>query len=133
MLTLMCIVSIKLTPLGHGEEENHRVIKLNNEHREVAVGRASKNPQKGLLADYDNAWFDYPILSRTHAKFTASPHKRVSVPRRWMYWAILKSHGRRSTWLIVDRRMAHSWTSGDSRLVFHILSATGRLSHSARE
>ncbi len=129
----MCIVSIKLTPLGHGEEENHRVIKLNNENREVAVGRASKNPQKGLLADYDNAWFDYPILSRTHAKFTASPHKRVSVPLRWTDWAILKSHGRRSTWQIVNQHMVHSWTSGDSRPVFHILLATGRSLHSARE
>ena len=84
-LTLICVVSIKLTPLGHGEEENHRVIKLNSENREVAVGRASKNPQKGLLADFDNAWFDYPILSRTHAKFTASPHKRVSVSLRRMH------------------------------------------------
>ena len=60
------------------------MIKLNTENREIAVGRASKNPQKGLLADFDNAWFDYPILSRTHAKFTASPHKRVSVPLRRM-------------------------------------------------
>ena len=132
-LTLICVVSIKLTPLGHGEEENHRVIKLNNENREVAVGRASKNPQKGLLADLDNAWFDYPILSRTHAKFTASPHKRVSVPLRRVYQAILMSHGRRSTWKIADQHMARSWISGDSRLVFHTLSATGRLSHSARE
>ena len=97
-LTLIYIVSIKLTPLGHGEEENHRVIKLNHVNREVAVGRASKNPQKGLLADIDNAWFDYPILSRTHAKFTASPHKRVSVPlRRGIDQAILKPYGRRST------------------------------------
>ena len=120
-LTLICVVSIKLTPLGHGEEENHRVIKLNNENREVAVGRASKNPQKGLLADFDNAWFDYPILSRTHAKFTASPHKRVSALLRRIDQAILKSHGRRSTWKIVDQHMAHSWISGDSRLAFHTL------------
>ena len=127
------IVSVKLTPLGHGEDENHRVIKLNSENQEVAVGRASKNPQKGLLADFDNAWFDYPILSRTHAKFTASPDKRVSNPLRRMDWAILKSHGRRSTWQIVHQHMAHSWARGDSRLVFRTLSATGRSSHSARE
>ena len=132
-LTLICVVSIKLTPLGHGEEENHRVIKLNSENQDVAVGRASKNPQKGLLADFDNAWFDYPILSRTHAKFTASPHKRVSVPLRRMDRALLMFHGRRYTWQIVDQHMAHSWARGDSRLVIHTLSAMGRSSRSARE
>ena len=132
-LTLICVVSIKLTPLGHGEEENHRVIKLNNENQEVAVGRASKNPQKGLLADFDNAWFDYPILSRTHAKFTASPHKRVSISLRRMDQAVLKSRGRRSTCKIVDQHMAHSWTSDDSSLVLHTLSATGNSSLLARE
>ncbi|KAK4695325.1 hypothetical protein P7C71_g2411, partial [Lecanoromycetidae sp. Uapishka_2] len=63
-------VVLKLTPLGHGEEENHRMIKL-SDRGEVKVGRVSKNQNKGMLAAPNNAWFDYPTISRTHAKFTA--------------------------------------------------------------
>ena len=74
-------VTIKLTPLGYGEEENHRVIKL-RENEQVKVGRASKNENKGLLAAVDNAWFDYPILSRTHATLTASPALKVGILER---------------------------------------------------
>ena len=70
-------VTIKLTPLGHDEGQNYRVIKLSDKEK-VKVGRASKNENKGLLAASDNAWFDYPILSRTHAMFTASSSLRVS-------------------------------------------------------
>ena len=74
---MLYIVTINLTPLGQGEEENHREITLDNGRREVLIGRASKNPVKGLLANRDNAWLDYPILSRKHAKFTASLFQRV--------------------------------------------------------
>jgi len=73
-------VTIKLTPLGHNEAENHRAIKISDKEQ-VKVGRASKNEHKGLLAASDNAWFDYPILSRTHAMFTASSSLRVSTVR----------------------------------------------------
>ena len=80
MLNSCPIVVLELTPLGHGEEENHRVILLNKDKKEVEIGRASKNPNKGLLTGPDNAWFDYPILSRAHAKFTVSLLQKVSKP-----------------------------------------------------
>ena len=80
-LTLLYIVKITLTPLGQDEEQNHRIITVNEENPSVSVGRASKNPNKGLLAAPNNAWFDYPILSRTHAKFTASRNQQVSHQR----------------------------------------------------
>lgn len=85
-LTSVSAVTIKLTPLGPDEEENHRVIMLNNEKSEAAIGRASKNAHKGLLAGPNNAWFDYPILSRTHARFTTSPYSQVSAQ-------LLQRHG----------------------------------------
>ena len=72
-----CTVTITLTPFGRDEKENQRSIKLNIDKKEVEVGRASKNPVKGLGAASDNAWFDYPILSRLHAKFRISPAQRV--------------------------------------------------------
>ena len=80
MLIPYSIVILELTPLGHGEDENHRVILLNKDKKEVEIGRASKNPNKCLLTGPDNAWFDYPILSRAHAKFTVSLLQRVSKP-----------------------------------------------------
>ena len=78
MLTLSYTVKITLTPLGHDEKQNHRTIAITADSRSVSVGRASRNPNKDLLAAPDNAWFDYPILSRTHAKFTASRDRQVS-------------------------------------------------------
>ena len=81
ILILFYAVSITLTPVAHGKEEeveNHRVIKINSERSHIDIGRASKNPNKGLLVGSDNAWFECPILSRYHAKFTASLLQKVS-------------------------------------------------------
>lgn len=77
MLTLCRTVTINLTPLGHDEGQNHRAIILHGDKKEVEIGRASKNANKGLLSAFDNAWFDYPILSRAHAKFTVSLPQKV--------------------------------------------------------
>lgn len=83
MILIRCYtVTIRLTPLGHDEAaENHRVITLNHDKKEVEIGRASKTAHKGLLASSDNAWFDYPILSRSHAKFIMSPSQKVRNPQ----------------------------------------------------
>ena len=78
MLTFPYTVKITLTPLGQDEKQNHRTIAITPKTLSVNVGRASQNPSKGLLAAHDNAWFDYPILSRNHAKFTASHRHLVS-------------------------------------------------------
>ncbi|KAM0804909.1 hypothetical protein BDR22DRAFT_916153 [Usnea florida] len=82
MLEDIVDVKITLTPLGQDEQQNHRTVTINTDNLYVSVGRASKNPAKGLLAAVDNAWFDYPILSRTHAKFTASRNQQVGQQRR---------------------------------------------------
>lgn len=79
LLTYRNAVTIRMTPLGQDEAENNRVITINRDKKEVEIGRASKNAHKGLTVGSDNAWFDYPILSRTHAKFTASPPQRVCI------------------------------------------------------
>ncbi|KAL6721482.1 hypothetical protein ACLMJK_000586 [Lecanora helva] len=78
-------VLVTLLPLGHDEVRNRRVIKLNKDRRECPIGRASKNANKGLLADCNNAWFDYPILSRTHAKLTVSLPLKTDLEEQTLY------------------------------------------------
>ena len=34
----------------------------------MEIGRASRTESKGLIARNDNAWFDSPVMSRTHAE-----------------------------------------------------------------
>ncbi|KAK5663070.1 hypothetical protein OQA88_6486 [Cercophora sp. LCS_1] len=48
-----------------------RQITLDGINNSVTVGRASKTPAKGFLAEHDNAWFDSAVMSRQHAKITA--------------------------------------------------------------
>jgi hypothetical protein len=67
-------VLITLTPLGAPEEFTRRLT-VNETIRYVEVGRASKNAEKGLVAGRENAWFDSPIMSRQHAKFSIKPSK----------------------------------------------------------
>ena len=84
MLILLSLVTVKLTPLdpygkeNHNEQENHREIKLDKDKAEIEIGRASSNTGKGLIPAPDNTWFDYPILSRAHAKFSTSILQGVS-------------------------------------------------------
>lgn len=68
------IVVITLTPLGAPHEETRRLT-INDTVKQVEVGRASKNADKRLIAAKDNAWFDSPIMSRQHAKFSATADK----------------------------------------------------------
>lgn len=67
---------ITLTPLA-GPQDFTRVLNISRSNREVLVGRASKNIDKGLTASKDNAWFDSPIMSRKHAVFTTNSQNRV--------------------------------------------------------
>ena len=95
-----------MTPLGQGEEQNRRIIAVTMYNPSVSIGRASKNPNKGLLAAPDNAWFDYPILSRTHAKFTASRAQQVSHQRPSKKGVTLISYCSCSTYKTADQLMA---------------------------
>lgn len=68
------IVHITLIPLGASHELPRKLI-INETVKQVEVGRASKNAEKCLIAAQDNAWFDCPIMSRQHAKFSAGSNK----------------------------------------------------------
>jgi len=67
-------VLIFLTPLDPGIE---RSFTLNPAKTSIEIGRASKTTSKGLAAGKDNAWFDSPIMSRSHAEFNlaAAPER----------------------------------------------------------
>lgn len=69
LLTISRIAVVTLTPIG-APYELERVFSLNLVTEQVGIGRASRNPAKGLTAAGDNAWFDSPIMSRQHAKFS---------------------------------------------------------------
>ena len=60
---------VTLVPIG-APLEFVRVFHLNINKKEMDIGRASRNAAKGLTAAEDNAWFDSPIMSRQHAKFS---------------------------------------------------------------
>ena len=74
----MLIVIISLYPLDGSDVFEPRAITLTKERRQVDVGRASKNPDRGMQPGPDNAVFQCPIMSRIHARFTASPIDKVS-------------------------------------------------------
>ena len=76
-LTRITIVLIKLYPLDPSEDSEPRSFSLTKERREIDVGRASRNPDRGPHAASDNATFKCPIMSRLHARFTASPVEKV--------------------------------------------------------
>lgn len=76
----MALVVITLYPLDKSEVSETRTFSLTKEKREVNVGRASKNPDRGVQPEADNAIFKCPIMSRSHARFTASPIEKVSEP-----------------------------------------------------
>lgn len=50
-----------------------RIINLNPIKRTCDIGRASKCVAKGISGAEDNAWFDSPVMSRTHAEFIYNP------------------------------------------------------------
>ena len=65
LITFLQPVLVTLTPL---DGSSKRTLILNPAKRHVEIGRASKTASKGLVARKDNAWFDSPIMSRTHAE-----------------------------------------------------------------
>ena len=76
-LTTGLIVLITLHSLDISEPSEPRTFSLNKEKRQVDVGRASRNPDRGAQPANDNAVFICPIMSRLHARFTASPVEKV--------------------------------------------------------
>ncbi|KAL9583640.1 MAG: hypothetical protein Q9212_002583 [Teloschistes hypoglaucus] len=70
-LDAMHQVTVTLTP-SENDEDFTRVIKLNQSTDSITIGRASKTTSKNLVAAWDNAWFDSPIMSREHAKLSVT-------------------------------------------------------------
>ncbi|KAK0720753.1 hypothetical protein B0H67DRAFT_552875 [Lasiosphaeris hirsuta] len=48
-----------------------RRIILDRKTDSIVIGRASKTPSKGFLADMGNGWYDSPVMSRKHAEIVA--------------------------------------------------------------
>jgi hypothetical protein len=44
----------------------------------ITIGRASKSIAKNILGAVDNAWFDSPVMSRSHAKLKFDDQEAVS-------------------------------------------------------
>ncbi|MCJ1383793.1 hypothetical protein MMC17_006907 [Xylographa soralifera] len=79
-------VLITLKPLDYSLE---RTFQLNPAKSFIEIGRASKTASKGLAAAKDNAWFESPIMSRSHAELTL-----VTGPERVLHLKDLQStHG----------------------------------------
>lgn len=76
VLIIITAALVTLTPLGDSIEQ-HRTFVVNPTTEHIDIGRASKNENKGLIAAHDNAWFDSPIMSRQHARFTVSTARQV--------------------------------------------------------
>ncbi|KAI9684455.1 MAG: hypothetical protein M1829_002265 [Trizodia sp. TS-e1964] len=70
-------VAIILTPQNFSDDLACRVIVLSPETRNVFLGRASKNENKGLFPEKGNGWFNNPVMSRTHALLSLSPEAGV--------------------------------------------------------
>ena len=73
-------VNVTLTALNGKHEPSVRILNLNPDRRIIQIGRASKNPGKGLSGASDNAWFDSPVMSRNHAEISLKSGNNVSSP-----------------------------------------------------
>ncbi|MCJ1397196.1 hypothetical protein MMC11_000388 [Xylographa trunciseda] len=81
----MSVVIITLKPLDYSLE---RTFQLNPAKSFIEIGRASKTASKGLAAAKDNAWFESPIMSRSHAELTV-----VASPERVLLKDLQSTHG----------------------------------------
>ena len=54
-----------------------RTINLNPTKKTIKIGRASKSLVKGIQGATDNAWFDSPVMSRSHAEIVYITSDRV--------------------------------------------------------
>jgi pSer/pThr/pTyr-binding forkhead associated (FHA) protein len=71
------LVVVTLTPLD--SLDFPRVFILDPSRMSIEIGRASKTASKGLAAAVDNAWFDSPIMSRSHAELEYVASEKVGL------------------------------------------------------
>lgn len=112
------IVSVTLKPLNCPDEPQ-RTLKINPTTKYIYVGRASKNATKGLVADENNAWFNSPIMSRQHAKFSISSTHKVSTNPYYLMDEIKNSlrKTREFAFKIVAQRMERTSVANACNLV----------------
>lgn len=68
---------VTLSALSGDVSLAERRITLDPNNPTIPIGRASKTPEKGLLAAVDNAWFASPVMSREHAEMCLNPQLNV--------------------------------------------------------
>ncbi|KJR84577.1 uncharacterized protein SPSK_08764 [Sporothrix schenckii 1099-18] len=66
------LVSLKPSNKSSDGDFINREIRLTTDKPMFKIGRASKTVSKGLLPASDNAFFDSPVVSRTHAEITGN-------------------------------------------------------------
>ncbi|KAH6627056.1 hypothetical protein B0J18DRAFT_158616 [Chaetomium sp. MPI-SDFR-AT-0129] len=76
-------VVLSLTPdgaSGANLQIPERRIILYPGHLNISIGRASKDSRKGFVAAKDNGWFDSPVMSRLHARLSATmDEKKIQI------------------------------------------------------
>jgi hypothetical protein len=73
------VVIIKLIADDNIKEIPKRTITLTPTNNTLSIGRASKVATKGFTAAADNAWFDSPVMSRSHAEIMANFDDKVDL------------------------------------------------------
>ncbi|EPS39441.1 hypothetical protein H072_6754 [Dactylellina haptotyla CBS 200.50] len=69
-----------LTPAGDvADSVGSRTIHITTSHPLITVGRSSRNKNKNLLPDFDNAYFDSPVMSRSHAWIKCNDEGKVVI------------------------------------------------------
>ncbi|KAF3940313.1 hypothetical protein ABW19_dt0200833 [Dactylella cylindrospora] len=62
------LVAVFLRPVGEvSDSVGPREITITKDHPVITVGRSSRNKTKNLLPNFNNAYFDSPVMSRSHA------------------------------------------------------------------
>ncbi|KAL9122486.1 MAG: hypothetical protein Q9187_000961 [Circinaria calcarea] len=124
-MEVMTEVVITLTPL---DGTSKRTLILNPAKRHVEIGRASKTASKGLVARKDNAWFDSPIMSRTHAEILL-----VLDPERAIFLQDLGStHGTFAETRRLDTGERYPFVNGDV-ITFGQKVTSGACTYPAKE
>lgn len=81
MANLLVVLSLTVDgpSSAHVEILERRII-LYPGHLDISIGRASKVSRKGFTAANDNGWFDSPVMSRLHARLSATMEEKVRRP-----------------------------------------------------
>ena len=69
-MILVVVVVLAVRDPASGSVEPERRLTFTRQTPSISVGRASKVSAKGFTAAADNAWFDNPVMSRSHAELS---------------------------------------------------------------